>query len=227
MFDKFTERSRKVMTLARQEAQTFNSETIGTEHIFLAIMKEGGGVAYKIMNGPFQLNTERLQKAIKKVMINAPSPTVKLGQLPFSPGARAALEIAESERQGLQVDVIGTEQLLLGITFEKHGTLIDLLQELDINPEKIRNEVYDCVAHSIPQAKEKGSWTTTSKWQCDCCQAEHQQILGANDKDEEPKLISGKLGIHIQFKEKNYIACSTECARNVYLVRGLEAVFKK
>ena len=87
MFEKFTERARKVMSLARQEAQRLNSEFIGTEHILLGIIQEGGGVAAKVLKN-LNVDLKRIRTEIEKLITPSTSPTVTLGQLPFSPRAK-------------------------------------------------------------------------------------------------------------------------------------------
>src|SRR5436190_1678777 len=90
MFEKFTERARKVMSLARQEAQRLNSEFIGTEHILLGIIQEGGGVAAKVLKN-LNVDLKRIRQEIEKLITPSTSPTVTLGQLPFSPRAKRVI----------------------------------------------------------------------------------------------------------------------------------------
>ena len=113
MFEKFTERARKVMSLARQEAQRLNSEFIGTEHILLGIIQEGGGVAAKVLKN-LNVDLKRIRQEIEKLITPSTSPTVTLGQLPFSPRAKRVIELAGEAASSLGHDVIGTEHLLLG-----------------------------------------------------------------------------------------------------------------
>src|SRR4026207_42352 len=97
MFEKFTERARKVMGLARQEAQRPTSEFIGTEHILLGIIQEGGGVAAKVLKN-LQVDLKRIRQEIEKLITPSTSPTVTLGQLPFSPRPHRLLQHARAAR---------------------------------------------------------------------------------------------------------------------------------
>src|SRR6185503_18844582 len=113
MFERFTERARKAMSLSRQEAQRLNSEFIGTEHILLGIIQEGGGVAAKVLKN-FKVDLRQVRLEIERLIIPSTSPTVTLGQMPFSPRAKRVTELASEAANLLDHDVIGTEHLLLG-----------------------------------------------------------------------------------------------------------------
>src|SRR5687767_15842612 len=93
MFEKFTERARKVMGLARQEAQRLNREFIGTEHILLGIIQEGGGVAAKVLQN-LNVDLKPIPHELEKLITSSTSPTVTLGQLPFTPPAKQVIDPA-------------------------------------------------------------------------------------------------------------------------------------
>ena len=131
MFEKFTERARKVMSLARQEAQRLNSEFIGTEHILLGIIQEGGGVAAKVLKN-LNVDLKRIRQEIEKLITPSTSPTVTLGQLPFSPRAKRVIELAGEAASSLGHDVIGTEHLLLGLLKENEGIAAQVLTNLGL-----------------------------------------------------------------------------------------------
>src|SRR5438876_422434 len=131
MFEKFTERARKVMSLARQEAQRLNSEFIGTEHILLGIIQEGGGVAAKVLKN-LNVDLKRIRQEIEKLITPSTSPTVTLGQLPFSPRAKRVIELAGEAASQLGHDVIGTEHLLLGLLKENEGIAAQVLTNLGL-----------------------------------------------------------------------------------------------
>lgn len=142
MFEKFTERARKVMGLSRQEAQRLNSEFIGTEHILLAIIQEGGGVAAKVIKN-LNVDLKRVRQEIEKLITPSTSPTVTLGQLPFSPRAKNVIKFAEEEAYRLRADVIGTEHLLLGILREGEGIAAQVLENLGLKTDEVRRMVLE------------------------------------------------------------------------------------
>lgn len=142
MFDKFTERARKVMSLSRQEAQRLNSEFIGSEHILLAIMVEGGGVAAKVLKLS-GIDSKRVIQETEKLVIPSTSPIITLGQLPFSPRAKRCLELAGEEASRAKSDVIGTEHLLFGLFLEKEGIAAQVLGKLGLVEKEIRLRMRD------------------------------------------------------------------------------------
>lgn len=142
MFEKFTERARKVMSLARQEAQRLNSEFIGTEHILLGIIQEGGGVAAKVLKN-LNVDLKRIRQEIERLISPATSPTVTLGQLPFSPRAKRVIELAGEAATQLGHDVIGTEHLLLGLLKENEGIAAQVLTNLGLKLDEVRDMVLE------------------------------------------------------------------------------------
>ncbi|MEC7231785.1 MAG: Clp protease N-terminal domain-containing protein, partial [Planctomycetota bacterium] len=99
MFDRFTDRAKKVMNLARQEAQRFNHEYLGTEHILLGLVQEGSGVAANVLkNMGIDLNKIRME--VEKIVKTGPS-MVTMGQLPFTPRAKKVLELSMEEAGNL------------------------------------------------------------------------------------------------------------------------------
>jgi ATP-dependent Clp protease ATP-binding subunit ClpC len=140
MFERFTERARKVMSLARQEAQRMNSEFIGSEHVLMGIIQEGGGVAAKVLKA-LQADLKRIREETDKLITPSSSPTVTLGQLPFSPRCKHVIEIAGEEAYKRASDVVGTEHLLIGIVREKEGIAWQVLHNLDISEVKVVNMV--------------------------------------------------------------------------------------
>ncbi len=150
MFEKFTERARKVMSLARQEAQRLNSEFIGTEHILLGIIQEGGGVAAKVLKN-LNVDLKRIRQEIEKLITPSTSPTVTLGQLPFSPRAKRVIELAGEAASGLGHDVIGTEHLLLGLLKENEGIAAQVLTNLGLKLDDVRDMVMEVLGADVGQ----------------------------------------------------------------------------
>jgi ATP-dependent Clp protease ATP-binding subunit ClpC len=162
MFEKFTERARKVMSLARQEAQRLNSEFIGTEHILLGIIQEGGGVAAKVLKN-LNVDLKRIRQEIEKLITPSTSPTVTLGQLPFSPRAKRVIELAGEAASQLGHDVIGTEHLLLGLLKENEGIAAQVLTNLGLKLDEVRDMVLEVLGADVQQDVDDKLNTKTSK----------------------------------------------------------------
>jgi len=138
MFEKFTERARRVMGFSRQEALRVGSEFIGTEHLLVALLMEGEGVAAKVLKN-LQVDLKSTRQVIEKLIPPSTSPTVTLGQLPFSPRVRRAIEraAAASSRRGL--DVIDTEHLLLGLLEDDEAIAPLVLRNLGFKVDAVRD----------------------------------------------------------------------------------------
>ncbi|MCW8139047.1 MAG: ATP-dependent Clp protease ATP-binding subunit [Planctomycetota bacterium] len=141
MFDRFTDRARKVMGLARQEAQRFNHQYIGTEHILLGLIQEGSGVAANVLRN-LDVDPERIRGEVEKIVQDGPT-MATLGQLPFTPRAKKVLELASEEATNLRHNYIGTEHLLLGLIRENEGVAAQVLMNLGLKLEEVREEVLD------------------------------------------------------------------------------------
>ena len=141
MFDRFTDRARKVMGLARQEAQRFNHEYIGTEHILLGLIQEGSGVAANVLRN-LDLDLEKIRREVETIVHSGP-PMVSMGQLPFTPRAKKVLELSVEEATNLGHNYIGTEHLLLGLIRENDGVAAQVLTTLGLKLEEVREEVLE------------------------------------------------------------------------------------
>lgn len=148
MFEKFTERARKVMNYSRQEAQRLNSEFIGTEHMLLGIIDEGGGVAAKVLKN-LNIDLKRVRQEIEKLITPSTSPTVTLGQLPFSPRAKRVIELAGEAASMLGHDIIGTEHLLLGLLKENEGIAAQVLINLGLKLDEVRDMVLEVLGANV------------------------------------------------------------------------------
>ncbi len=150
MFDRFTERARKVIILAKEEAKRFNHDYIGTEHILLGLIKEGESVAAAVLqNLGLSLDTIRLE--VEKLVQFGPS-TIVSGDIPFTPKAKKVIELAMDEARRLGHNYIGTEHLLLGLIKEGEGVASHVLMNLGLNLNKVRSEVIKLLGSSTPQA---------------------------------------------------------------------------
>ncbi|HOG23356.1 MAG: Negative regulator of genetic competence ClpC/MecB [Candidatus Omnitrophica bacterium ADurb.Bin292] len=148
MFDRFTERARKVIILAKEEAKRFNHDYIGTEHILLGLIKEGESVAAAVLqNLGLSLDTIRLE--IEKLVQFGPS-TVVSGDIPFTPKAKKVIELALDEARRLGHNYIGTEHLLLGLIKEGEGVASHVLMNIGLDLNKVRAEVIKLLGSATP-----------------------------------------------------------------------------
>ncbi len=139
MFDRFTERVRKVIQLAREEAMRFNHDYIGTEHLLLGLVKEGEGIASAALaNLGVDLKTLRLE--VEKLVEQGPS-TVSVGEIPFNPQAKKVLELSVEEARKFGHNYIGTEHLLLGLIKEGEGIAAHVLENMKVDVEKVQREI--------------------------------------------------------------------------------------
>lgn len=139
MYERFTDRARKVMQLANQEAQRFNHEYIGTEHILLGLVKEGSGVAANVLlNLSVDLRKVRLE--VEKIVQSGPD-MVAMGKLPQTPRAKKVIEYAIEEARNLNHNYVGTEHVLLGLIREQESVAAQVLMNLGLRLDKIRMEV--------------------------------------------------------------------------------------
>ncbi|MDP6118245.1 MAG: ATP-dependent Clp protease ATP-binding subunit [Planctomycetota bacterium] len=155
MFDRMTDRARKVMELARQEAQRLNHEYIGTEHILLGLIKEGSGVAASVLNN-LDINLKQIRLEVEK-MVPPGSNMATIGQkLPYTPRAKKVLELAFEEARNLGHNYIGTEHLLLGLLRENDGVAAQVLLNLAMKLEDVREEVLSFLHAEFQQPESQG-----------------------------------------------------------------------
>jgi len=139
MFNRFTERARKVLVLAKEEARRFNHDYIGTEHILLGLIREGEGVACAVLQN-LGADLERLRIEIEK-LVSSGSVASVLGDIPFTPRAKKALELSAEEARNLSHNYIGTEHILLGLLREKEGIASQVLFSLGVDLKRVKSEI--------------------------------------------------------------------------------------
>ncbi len=149
MFDKFTDRARKVMALAREEAKRFNHEYIGTEHILLGLVKEGSGVAANVLQN-LDIDLKKIRMEVEKIVQAGPD-LVSVGQLPFTPRVKKVLEYAMEEAKAMGHNYIGTEHQLLGLLREHEGVAAQVLLNLGVKLEDVREEVIELLGAETTQ----------------------------------------------------------------------------
>ncbi|MEA3328680.1 MAG: ATP-dependent Clp protease ATP-binding subunit [Candidatus Omnitrophota bacterium] len=150
MFNRFTERARKIIILAKEEARRFNHDYIGTEHILLGLIKEGEGVAAAVLQN-LGLNLQTLRLGVEKLVQPGPS-TIVSGDIPFTPKAKRALELAMDEARRLGHNYIGTEHLLLGLIKEGEGVASHILLNQGLDLDKVRQEIMRLLGSATPKA---------------------------------------------------------------------------
>jgi ATP-dependent Clp protease ATP-binding subunit ClpA len=139
MYERFTDRARKVIALANQEAQRFNHEYIGTEHILLGLIKEGSGVGANVLKH-FGIDFRTARLEVEK-LIKAGPEMVTMGKLPQTPRAKKVHEYAVEEARNLNHNYVGTEHILLGLLREHDGTAAQVLMNSGLTLETVREEV--------------------------------------------------------------------------------------
>ncbi|MHB1004567.1 MAG: ATP-dependent Clp protease ATP-binding subunit [Chloroflexota bacterium] len=144
-FDKFTERARKVLTLAQEEAQRFNHNYIGTEHLLLGLVREGDGVAAKVLaNMGVELN--KVRSAVEFII--GRGDRMVMGEIGLTPRAKKVIELAVDEARRLNHHYIGTEHLLLGLVREGEGIAAGVLESLGVSLEKVRAQTIHVLSQS-------------------------------------------------------------------------------
>ncbi|MCM8781801.1 MAG: ATP-dependent Clp protease ATP-binding subunit [Candidatus Omnitrophica bacterium] len=169
MFNRFTERARKVILLAKEEAKRFNHDYIGTEHILLGLIREGEGVAAAVLEN-LGLDSEKIRLEIEKLVQAGPS-TVISGDIPFTPKAKKVIELAMDEARNLGHNYIGTEHLLLGLIREGEGVASQVLMNLGLDLNKVREEVMQLLGSATPGFE-----------------VEHKPHIGVSGKTKTPAL---------------------------------------
>ena len=152
-FEKFSERARRVLSLAQEEAQRFNHNYIGTEHILLGLVRETDGVAARVLNS---LNVElpKVRSAVEFIIGRGERPSP--GDMGLTPRAKKVIELAVDEARRLSHHYIGTEHILIGIMREGEGVAAGVLESLGVTLEKSRAETTRILNQSVSQSQGQG-----------------------------------------------------------------------
>src|SRR5213594_1236557 len=135
----FTPRAQQVLALARKEADRFNHNFVGTEHLLLGLIKLGQGVAVNVLQ-KMGLDLETVRMEVEKQVGTGPDQKM-IGNIPYTPRVKKVLALASKEAKALNHSYVGTEHLLLGLLREGEGVAAQVLRNLDVNLEKARNEI--------------------------------------------------------------------------------------
>lgn len=157
-FDKFTERARKVLALAQEEAQRFNHNYIGTEHILLGLIREGSGVGAKALVN-LGADLGKVRAAVEFIIGRGERRS--RGEVGLTPRAKKVIELAVDEARQLNHNYIGTEHLLLGLLREGEGVAAGVLESFGITLERARREISHLLSQSLPH--QVGARTTTAR----------------------------------------------------------------
>ena len=154
MFERFTDRARRVLVLAQEEARLLNHNFIGTEHILLGLLQEGEGVAAKALEA-LAVSREEVRGKVQETA--GPSASRTIGSPPFTPRSKKVLELALREALQLNHNYIGTEHILLGLVREGRGVAAQVLTSLGIDLNRLRQKVIQLLSgHHPPPGSEHG-----------------------------------------------------------------------
>ncbi len=181
LFGAFTDHARKVMALANQEAQRFNHEYIGTEHILLGLVKEGSGVGANVLKN-LDVDLRKVRLEVEKLVKAGPE-MVTMGKLPQTPRVMQVIKYAIEEARNLNHNYVGTEHLLLGLLREHDGVAAWVLRNLGLRLEEVREEVLNLLADA--ESPESGEAPPLRREGCELC-----LVLPELERGSRPQLIA-------------------------------------
>src|SRR5262245_57134319 len=183
MYERFTDRARKTMQLANQEAVRFNHEYIGTEHILLGLIKEGSGVAANVLKN-LDIDLRKVRREVEKIVQPGAGPAPQ-GKMPQTPKAKKVIEYSIEEARALNHNYVGTEHVLLGLLREQEGVAAQVLMNLGLKLEDVRAEVLNLLGQTTglreggaaPPARPKSSTPALDAFGRDLTELAHQGKL--------------------------------------------------
>jgi ATP-dependent Clp protease ATP-binding subunit ClpC len=144
-FDGFTEQAKKVLSLAQEEAQRFQHNYIGTEHLLLGLVREGEGVAAKVLTN-LGVELHNVRNTVEFII--GRGDRVVLGEIGLTPRTKKVIKLAVEEAHRLHHPYIGTEHLLLGLVREGQGIAVDILESLGVNLENVSTQIMQVLGQS-------------------------------------------------------------------------------
>src|SRR5215218_9320292 len=138
MFERFTDRARRVVVLAQEEARLLKHNYIGTEHLLLGLIHEGEGVAAKALES-LGISLEAVRAQVEEII--GQGETAPSGHIPFTPRAKKVIELSLREARQLHCNYIGTEHILLGLVREGEGVAAQVLVKLGADLPRVRQQV--------------------------------------------------------------------------------------
>ncbi len=169
---RFTQRARKVLSLAQEEAERLKHNYIGTEHLLLGLLREEGGVAGRVLR-ELGLEQRRVQEMVER--LSGPSQRTKPGKIELAPSTKRTLELAIDEARRMGQHYISTEHLLLGLVRHNEGTAIDVLNKLGVSPEQIRRQTRRILQEDPQQQSPSTPSSSTPQ----------KQTVGAPEKEKK------------------------------------------
>ena len=160
-FEKFSERARRVLSLAQEEAQRFNHNYIGTEHILLGLVRETDGVAAKVLTN-LGVELTKVRSAVEFIIGRGEKP-VSGENIGLTPRAKKVIELAVDEARRMNHHYIGTEHLLIGVMREGEGVAAGVLESLGVSLDKIRGETQRILSQSVSPGSHSGSGRSSTK----------------------------------------------------------------
>jgi len=145
MFERFTDRARRVVVLAQEEARFLNHDYIGTEHLLLGLIHEGEGVAALALES-LGMRLEAVRAQVEEIIGRGESEAASSGHIPFTPRAKKVLELSLRESQQLGHNYIGTEHILLGLIREGQGVAAQVLVKLGADLSRARGRVIELLS---------------------------------------------------------------------------------
>jgi ATP-dependent Clp protease ATP-binding subunit ClpA len=200
-FSKFTERARKVLSLSQAEAQRFQHNYIGTEHLLLGLVREGEGVAAKVL-AELGVELDRVRGAVEFII--GRGDRIVPGQIGLTPRAKKVMELAIDEARRLNHHYVGTEHILLGLVREGEGIAAGVLESLGVNLEKVRTATIQVLSNASASS-------TQVSWQADeIIVLTDQEVSNAQDEDDFTPALAREAG-----EENNIPGVFTMRARRV------------
>ena len=156
-FEKFSERARRVLSLAQEEAQRFNHNYIGTEHILLGLVRETEGVAARVLSS-LSVDLSKVRSAVEFIIGRGEKPAQ--GEIGLTPRAKKVVELAVDEARRMNHTYIGTEHLLIGLLREGEGVAAGVLESLGVTLDKVRAETHRILSHTSGTGNQGGRSTS-------------------------------------------------------------------
>ena len=157
-FEKFSERARRVLSLAQEEAQRFNHNYIGTEHILLGLVRETEGVAARVLSS-LSVDLSKVRSAVEFIIGRGEKPAQ--GEIGLTPRAKKVVELAVDEARRINHTYIGTEHLLIGLLREGEGVAAGVLESLGVTLDKVRAETHRILSHTSGTGSQSSRGTTS------------------------------------------------------------------
>jgi ATP-dependent Clp protease ATP-binding subunit ClpC len=193
MFERFTDRARRVVVLAEEEARMLDHNYIGTEHVLLGLIHEGEGVAAMTLD-TLHISLEAVRQQVEEIIGRGQA--ASSGHIPFTPRAKKVLELSLRESLQLGHDFIGTEHILLGLIREGEGVAAQVLQRLGADLNRVRQTVIQLLSGSTAGTREQDPvepWGRASGPNCPWCNlplertlAHRTLLVPAADDEGEP-----------------------------------------